>query len=192
MNKFLIVGLGNIGAEYVNTRHNIGFNVLEVLAQKHTSHFRSDRLADITECSIKGRKLICIKPTTYMNLSGKAVKYWADKEHIALENILVILDEIALPIDKLRLRPSGSAGGHNGLKSIEEVMGTDAYARLRFGVGNNYPKGEQVEYVLGKWAAEEWPLVEKKITVSVNLIETFVLAGLATAMNQFNKLSITL
>jgi PTH1 family peptidyl-tRNA hydrolase len=104
----------------------------------------------------------------------------------------VILDEIALPIDKLRLRPSGSAGGHNGLKSIEEVMGTDAYARLRFGVGNNYPKGGQVEYVLGKWAAEEWPLVEKKITVSVNLIETFVLAGLATAMNQFNKLSITL
>lgn len=186
------MGLGNIGAEYVNTRHNIGFNVAEVLAQKHEASFRSDRLADVAEFTLKGRKLVCIKPTTYMNLSGKAVKYWADKEHIDIENTLVIVDEIAIPIDKLRLRPSGSAGGHNGLKSIEEVLGTDAYPRLRFGVGNNYPKGRQVEYVLGKWAAAEWPLVEKKIQVSVSLVETFALAGLATAMNQFNKLSITL
>lgn len=186
------MGLGNIGAEYVNTRHNIGFNVAEALAQKHEAVFRSDRLADVAEFTIKGRKVICIKPTTYMNLSGKAVKYWADKEHIAIENILVMVDEIAIPIDKLRLRPSGSAGGHNGLKSIEEVLGTDAYPRLRFGVGNNYPKGRQVDYVLGRWAADEWPLIEKKISTSVNLVETFVLAGLATAMNQFNKLSITL
>ncbi len=192
MNKYLLVGLGNIGSEYAHTRHNIGFDVLDAFAKKHAISFHTDRLADVAECRLKGKTITCIKPSTYMNLSGKAVKYWRDKEKIENSNILVILDEVALPLDKLRLRISGSSGGHNGLKSIEGSLLTDQYPRLRFGVGNNYPKGMQVEYVLGKWNAEDTLLVQKKIMVCTELIETFILQGIEAAMNQFNKLSITL
>jgi peptidyl-tRNA hydrolase, PTH1 family len=192
MNKYLIAGLGNPGAEYAHTRHNIGFDVLDAFVAKQAISFRTDRLAEVAECRVKGRQVICIKPSTYMNLSGKAVKYWKDKENIALENILVIVDEVALPLDKLRLRIAGSSGGHNGLKSIEELLQTDNYPRLRFGVGNDYPKGRQVEYVLGRWDAKELPLVERKTSLCAELIEVYILQGIAAAMNQFNKLSITL
>jgi peptidyl-tRNA hydrolase, PTH1 family len=192
MNKYLVVGLGNVGVEYAHTRHNIGFDVVDAFVQKRAISFHNDRLAEVAELKIKGRPVICIKPSTYMNLSGKAVKYWQDKEHIATENILIILDEVSLPLDKLRVRSSGSNGGHNGLKSIEEYLLTENYPRLRFGVGNTYPKGMQVEYVLGRWDRDELALVQKKIAVSADLIETFILQGIAAAMNQFNKLSITL
>ncbi|MFT3936484.1 MAG: aminoacyl-tRNA hydrolase [Chitinophagaceae bacterium] len=192
MNKYLVVGLGNIGDEYAHTRHNIGFDVVDAFANKHAISFHADRLADVAECKIKGRQVICIKPSTFMNLSGKAVKYWKEKENINTENILVIVDEVALPLDKLRLRTEGSSGGHNGLKSIEALLLTEAYPRLRFGVGNNYPKGRQVEFVLGRWTGEEIPLVQKKITVCTELIETYVLQGAAAAMNTYNKMSITL
>ncbi len=192
MNKYLIVGLGNIGTEYDHTRHNIGFDVVDAFVKKQAISFRTDRLADVAECKLKGRQAICIKPSTFMNLSGKAVKYWKEKERIETENILVIVDEVALPLDKLRLRIAGSSGGHNGLKSIEELLLTENYPRLRFGVGNNYPKGMQVEYVLGRWYAEELPLVQKKIGICTELIETYILQGIGPAMNQYNKLSITL
>jgi peptidyl-tRNA hydrolase, PTH1 family len=192
MNKYLIVGLGNIGAEYAHTRHNIGFDVLNAFAQKQAISFHNGRLADLCEARLKGRAVFCIKPTTYMNLSGKAVKYWMDKEQIALENILVIVDEVALPLDKLRLRGSGSAGGHNGLKSIQELLGSENYPKLRFGIGNEYPKGMQVDYVLGAWFPEQQALVQKKIGVCVEVIESFVLRGIDATMNEFNKMSITL
>jgi len=192
MNKYLIAGLGNIGAEYEHTRHNIGFDVVDAFVRKQAISFHADRLADVAECKIKGRTVICIKPTTYMNLSGKAVKYWMDKEHIDINNILVMVDEVALPLDKLRVRPSGSSGGHNGLKSIEASLASAMYPRCRYGVGNNYPKGHQVAFVLGKWNADELPLVLKKTTLCTELIETYILQGIAPAMNQYNKLSITL
>ncbi len=190
--KYLIVGLGNIGEEYAHTRHNIGFDVVAALVQKHGGSFKQDRLAFTSTIKIKGKTIICIMPTTFMNLSGKAVKYWVDKEKIELANMLVILDELAIPINKLRLRPSGSSGGHNGLKDIEAVLQTTNYARLRFGIGNDYPKGKQVDYVLGKWLAHEEPFIKKKIELSVQVIEDFVLAGIDIAMNKVNKLEITL
>jgi peptidyl-tRNA hydrolase, PTH1 family len=192
MNKYLIVGLGNIGAEYAHTRHNIGFDIVDAFAKKQAISFRNDRLAEVSEGKIKGKPVFCIKPSTYMNLSGKAVRYWIEKERIEVGNVLVIVDEVSLPLDKIRIRPTGSAGGHNGLKSIEESLMTQDYAKLRFGVGNNYPKGHQSEYVLGKWTAGEEPLVQKKIAICVEVIESFVLAGISHTMNQFNKLSITL
>ncbi len=190
--KYLIVGLGNIGEEYVHTRHNIGFDVVAALVQKHGGSFKQDRLAFTSTIKIKGKTIICIMPTTFMNLSGKAVKYWMDKEKIEIANMLVILDEIAIPLNKLRLRPSGSSGGHNGLKDIEAVLQTTNYARLRFGIGNDYPKGKQVDYVLGKWLAHDEPFIKKKIELSVQVIEDFVLAGIDLAMNKVNKLEITL
>lgn len=192
MSKFLLAGLGNIGAEYEGTRHNIGFDVADAFALKHGALFSTERLAQVARAKMKGKIVICIKPTTYMNLSGKAVKYWMDKENVPLENVLVVLDEIALPLSKLRLRPGGSAAGHNGLKSIEEILQTDMYPRLRFGIGNDYPKGMQVEYVLGKWTAEELPLVQLKTGKSVELAETFVAAGIERAMNLYNKLNFSL
>ncbi len=152
--KYLIVGLGNIGTDYHHTRHNIGFDVADAFAAKHGALFRSDRLADVAEIKWKGRILVVIKPTTYMNLSGKAVKYWMDKEKIPAENMLVIVDELALPLEVIRLRPGGSDAGHNGLKSIQETIGTNQYPRLRFGIGNDFPKGRQVDYVLGRWTAK--------------------------------------
>ena len=185
--KFLIVGLGNPGNEYAHTRHNIGFDVVNAFVMKHESVFKTGRLAYMSEVKWKGKKFICICPTTYMNLSGKAVKYWMDKESILLENILVIVDEVALPLNKLRLRPAGSDGGHNGLKSIHESLGTTEYPRLRFGIGNNYPKGMQADYVLGKWHKEEEPVVRLKIDKAVTVIEIFAAAGVTTAMNEVNN-----
>ena len=190
--KFLIVGLGNIGSEYAHTRHNIGFDVVEALAAKHKAAFKMDRLAAVAEMKVKGKTLICILPSTFMNLSGKAVKYWMDKEKISIEHILVVVDELAIPLSKLRLRAGGSDAGHNGLKSIQEHLLTNSYPRLRFGIGNNYPKGMQVEYVLGKWIAEEKPLVKKKIEACMEIIEGFVLSGIELTMNKANKIEITL
>ena len=185
--KYLIAGLGNVGNEYAHTRHNIGFDVVNAFVQKHGGSFRTDRHAYVSEVKWKGRLFICVCPTTYMNLSGKAVKYWLDKEKIDLANCLVIVDEIALPLNKLRLRPGGSDAGHNGLKSLQECLGTPNYPRLRFGIGNHYPKGMQAEYVLGKWLKEEEPLVKLKIERSVEVIENFAVQGIAAAMNQVNN-----
>ncbi|HTH31369.1 MAG TPA: aminoacyl-tRNA hydrolase [Lacibacter sp.] len=190
--KFLIAGLGNIGAEYAHTRHNIGFDVVEALAAKHNATFKVDRLAAIAEIKLKGKTLVCIEPSTYMNLSGKAVKYWIDKEKIALEHVLVIVDELALPLSKIRLRPGGSDAGHNGLKSIQETLQTNVYPRLRFGIGNNYPKGGQVDFVLGRWSEAELPVVKKKIEATIEVIESFVLTGIERTMNHANKIEITL
>jgi peptidyl-tRNA hydrolase, PTH1 family len=190
MSKFLIVGLGNIGNEYANTRHNIGFDVVFAFVQKHGGSFKEARLAYIAEVKFKGKPFVCICPTTYMNLSGKAFKYWMDKEKIPVENTLTILDDIALPLDKLRLRSSGSAGGHNGLRDIEATLGHNNYPRLRFGVGNNYPKGMQAEFVLGKWNASELPVVQLKIQKSVDVIEKFATTGIEQTMTEVNKLAI--
>ncbi len=187
MSKYLIVGLGNIGAEYAHTRHNIGFDVVTAFAEKHEGAFKSARLADIAEVKWKGKIFICIKPATYVNLSGKAFKYWMDKEKIALENTLTIVDEIALPLSRLRLRPGGSSGGHNGLQDIEFTLGTNQYPRLRFGIGNNYPKGMQVEYVLGRWFPEEIGIVYKKIEACIEVIENFAGVGIERTMNLINK-----
>lgn len=192
MTKHLVVGLGNIGPEYDYTRHNIGFDVLNAFAAKHAISFENDRLAEVAMARIKGKQVFCIKPSTYMNLSGKAVKYWQEKERIAPENILVIVDDVALELDKLRLRPGGSDGGHNGLKSIQQALLTDQYPRLRFGVGSDYPKGRQAEYVLGRWKPSEEALIQKKIALTVDAIEMVVLQGVTPTMNQFNKLNITL
>ncbi len=188
MSKFLVVGLGNPGLEYAHTRHNIGFDVVDSFVQKHNGHFRSDRLADVAEVKWKGKYYICIKPTTYMNLSGKAFKYWLDKERIEIENSLIIVDELALPLSKLRLRGSGSAAGHNGLSDIQQVLGTDKYTRLRFGIGNNYPKGMQVDFVLGKWFPEEKKIVKQKIEKSVEVIENVFVMGLERTMNWVNTM----
>ena len=185
--KYLIVGLGNIGNEYAHTRHNIGFDVVNAFVLKHGGQFRVDRHAYVADVRWKGKNFLCICPTTYMNLSGKAVKYWLDKEKIELQHCLVIVDEIALPLDKIRLRPSGSDAGHNGLKSLQESLGTQDYPRLRSGIGNDYPKGHQADYVLGKWKKDEEPLVKLKIDKSVEIIESFAAQGIALTMNQVNN-----
>jgi len=185
--KFLIVGLGNVGDEYAHTRHNIGFDVVNAFIQKHKASFRVDRLAYVAEVKLKGKTFICICPTTFMNLSGKAVKYWMDKEKVPLERMLVVVDDLALPLTKLRIRPSGSDAGHNGLKSLQEVLGTKDYPKLRFGIGNEYPKGHQSDFVLGKWEKKEEPLVKLKIEKSAEVIEIFALQGIATAMNAVNN-----
>lgn len=190
--KFLIVGLGNIGNEYAHTRHNIGFDVVNAFVIKHGGQFRTDRLAYVSEVKWKGKLFICICPTTYMNLSGRAVKYWLDKEKIGLENTLVILDDLALPLEKLRLRPGGSDAGHNGLTSIQESLNTTEYPRLRFGIGNNFPKGFQSDYVLGKWKKEEEPLIKLKIEGAVETIETFASQGISVAMNRVNNKTFSL
>lgn len=185
--KFLIVGLGNIGAEYDATRHNIGFDVADTFVIRHGGNFKLDRHAFVSEVKWKGKTFVVIKPTTYMNLSGKAVKYWMEKEKIATENMLVIMDDLALPIGTLRMRPSGSAAGHNGLKNIELMLQTAAYPRLRFGIGNDFPKGKQADFVLSRWKPSELPIVKENILNSVDMIESFAAQGLANTMNQFNK-----
>ncbi len=191
MSKFLIVGLGNIGDEYAHTRHNIGFDVLQAFVTKHGGAFRVDRLAFVAEVKWKGRQFVCICPTTYMNLSGRAFKYWQDKEKVMLENTLTVVDDIALPLDKLRLRGSGSHAGHNGLKDIQQVLGTDGYPKLRFGIGNEFPRGMQADFVLGKWNREELPLVKLKIDKCVEIIESFAAIGLDKTMNLYNTLRFT-
>jgi PTH1 family peptidyl-tRNA hydrolase len=187
MSKFLIVGLGNIGAEYANTRHNIGFDVVDAFATKHGGLFKVERLAEVAELKWKGKVFICIKPTTYMNLSGRAFKYYQDKEKIEIENTLTIVDDLALPISKIRLRGAGSDAGHNGLKDIQAALGTDKYPKLRFGIGNNYPKGRQVDFVLSKWNREELPVVAVKIEKCVEAIESFAVTGLQRTMTLINN-----
>jgi PTH1 family peptidyl-tRNA hydrolase len=190
MSKYLIAGLGNVGNEYANTRHNIGFDVLNAFVQKHGVSFNVGRLAYVAEFRWKGRVIVCICPTTYVNLSGRAFKYWLDKENVELANTLTIVDDLALPLDKLRLRPYGSAAGHNGLRNIQEVLGTDQFPRLRFGIGNNYPKGMQAEFVLGKWLSSEIPTVQLKMQKCTEIIESFVSIGIEQTMNDINRLSI--
>jgi peptidyl-tRNA hydrolase, PTH1 family len=190
MSKFLITGLGNVGNEYANTRHNIGFDVVNAFVQKHGGVLKVERLAYVAEIKWKGRQLVCICPTTFMNLSGRAFKYWLDKEKILLGNTLTIVDDLALPLDKLRLRPSGSNAGHNGLKDIQHTLGTDQYPKLRFGIGNNYPKGMQADFVLGKWLNNELPVVQLKVQKCIDIIESFVTIGIEQTMNEVNKLSI--
>jgi len=189
MSKYLIVGLGNIGSEYAHTRHNIGFDVIGAFVLKHGGTFHTGRLAEIAEIKWKGKIFICIKPTTFMNLSGKAVKYWMDKENIAIENSLTIVDDLALPLNKLRLRKSGSDAGHNGLRDIQNVLGTDVYPKLRFGVGNNFPKGMQVEFVLSRWLQEEIPIVRLKIEKCIEVIENFATIGIDRTMNTINSVT---
>lgn len=189
MSKFLITGLGNIGSEYANTRHNIGFDVVDAFVIKHGGFFQSKRLADVAEIKWKGKIFICIKPATFMNLSGRAVKYWLDKEKIVIENSLTIVDDIALPLDKLRLRKSGSDAGHNGLRDIQNILGTDTYPKLRFGTGNNFPKGMQVEFVLSKWNKEEIPIVKIKIEKCIEAIENFATIGIDKTMTFVNALT---
>ena len=185
--KYLIVGLGNIGDEYQNTRHNIGFNVLDAFAKASNIVFTDKRYGAIANHSIKGRQLILLKPSTYMNLSGNAVRYWMQQEKIPLENILIIVDDLALPFGALRLKPKGSDAGHNGLKHIAATLGTENYARLRFGIGNNFPKGAQIDYVLGHFSEEEENLMEERLNIACDIIKSFCLAGIAITMNQFNK-----
>ena len=192
MSKFLIIGLGNIGNEYANTRHNIGFDVVNAFVQKHGASLKVDRLAYVAEVKWKGKQFICICPTTFMNLSGRAFKYWQEKEKVQLANTLTIVDDLALPLDKLRLRPNGTDAGHNGLKDIQNILGTDKYPKLRFGIGNNYPKGMQADFVLSKWLKNEEPIVKLKIEKSVEAIESFATIGIEHTMNEINKLSITL
>jgi PTH1 family peptidyl-tRNA hydrolase len=185
--KYLIVGLGNPGAKYEQTRHNIGFKVVEDLAKKHTGVFAPNKLGDTCEIKFKGRKLILLKPSTFMNLSGKAVNYYLQNEKIAIENLLVITDDIALPFGKLRMKGKGSDGGHNGLKNIQSVLNTQAYARLRFGVGSEFHKGQQVDYVLGEWSDEEYEQLTERINQSSLFVESFTTIGLARTMSAFNN-----
>ena len=192
MSKYLIVGLGNIGNEYSNTRHNIGFDVVHAFVTKQGGSFEVDRLAYMAEVKWKGKTFICICPTTFMNLSGRAFKYWLDKTKVPLENTLTIVDDLALPLEKLRMRGAGSAAGHNGLKDIQQAIGTDAYPKLRFGIGNHYPKGMQADFVLGKWRKEEIPLVQFKIEKCVEAIESFAAIGLEKTMSSINSRDICL
>ncbi|WP_442590128.1 aminoacyl-tRNA hydrolase [Pedobacter sp. AW31-3R] len=185
--KYLIVGLGNIGPEYANTRHNIGFNIADTLVKELGGSFSNLRLAYYSEVSWKGRKLHVIKPTTFMNLSGRAVNYWMHELNIPLENVLVIVDDLAIPFGKLRLKLKGSSAGHNGLKSIEASCGGQNYPRLRFGVGDNFPKGRQIDYVLGHFDKEEQPELPALLDKSVALIQSFVTVGPGLTMTAFNQ-----
>ena len=184
--KYLVLGLGNPGAEYENTRHNIGFLILDALASASNSIFRPDRYADVCSVKSKGRQFILVKPSTFMNLSGKAARYWMEKEKISIENIIIITDDLALPFGKIRIRKKGSDGGHNGLKSINELLGTQQYNRLRFGIGNEFNKGSQVDYVLGKWSNEESKTLNERIDIACQGVIAIGLAGASRAMGDFN------
>jgi peptidyl-tRNA hydrolase, PTH1 family len=185
--KYLIAGLGNIGDKYQNTRHNIGFKVLDTLAGSSGISFSSRRYGDVAEYKYKSRSLILLKPSTYMNLSGNAVRYWLNKEKIEVENLLVIVDDLALPLGKLRIRARGSDGGHNGILSIIEILGHQNFARLRFGIGNDFGHGYQVNYVLGEWTEEEEKVVKEKISICENIIQSFATVGIERTMNLFNN-----
>jgi PTH1 family peptidyl-tRNA hydrolase len=186
MKKFLIVGLGNIGPKYENTRHNIGFKILDEVAEEQQVTFETEKLGDVASFRFKGRTFILLKPSTFMNLSGKAVKYWMQKEKIATENILIITDDVNIDFGTIRLKAKGSAGGHNGLKDIQEKLNSQQYARFRFGVGGNYPKGRQVDFVLGEWNKEETSQLIERLPTSAKIIPSFGTAGLAKTMNAFN------
>ena len=185
--KYLIAGLGNIGAEYADTRHNIGFRVLDALAAEAGATFRTDRYGSVAEIKHKGRTLVLLKPSTYMNLSGKAVSYWLKAEKIPVENLFVVVDDIALPFGSIRIRSKGSDGGHNGLKNIAELLGRTDYARLRFGIGGDFPKGYQVDYVLGEWTPEEKTAMPERLAVAGDAVRSFGTAGLERTMNAFNN-----
>ena len=185
--KYLIAGLGNIGAEYQNTRHNIGFKILDALAVASNISFSTLRYGSLSEYRYKGRILILLKPSTYMNLSGRAVSYWLQKEKINIENLLVLIDDIALPFGKLRLRMRGSDGGHNGLLSINQVLGHQNYSRLRFGIGNNFEFGNQIDYVLSEWTPEQEKELTEKIKTSHDIIHSFVTIGIEKTMNLYNN-----
>jgi peptidyl-tRNA hydrolase, PTH1 family len=185
--KYLIAGLGNIGDEYANTRHNIGFIAADALALSLKTTFSTDRYAAMAKGSLKGRQVVIIKPSTYMNLSGKAIRYWMQKEEIPKENILIIVDDLALQLGTLRLRAKGSDGGHNGLISIIGTIETTDFARLRIGIGNDFAKGYQVDYVLGRWTSEEEKILIPQIETTVELIKSFILIGVERTMNYFNK-----
>lgn len=187
MKKFLIVGLGNIGEEYKETRHNIGFKILDALAKKEAFSFETAKLGAVGMFKIKGRSVFCLKPSTYMNRSGKALKYWMDKENIPQEHVLIITDDIHLPFGTIRIKTKGSAGGHNGLKDVTLFLQSSTYNRFRFGVGADFGKGRQVEYVLGQWDEDERAQLEERLEKSVNVISSFVLAGISRTMNQFNN-----
>lgn len=187
MKKFLIVGLGNIGIEYQETRHNIGFKILDFLSSQEGFVFDTAKLGDVATFKYKGRSILCLKPSTYMNLSGKAVKYWLEKEKIPLENLLIITDDINLPFGTIRLKTKGSDGGHNGLKSIQSLLQTTQYNRFRFGVGSDFGKGRQIDYVLGKWNAEEENLMPERLEKASDLVRSFVFSGAKNTMNVFNN-----
>lgn len=187
MSKFLIVGLGNIGDEYAETRHNIGFKIADQLAADAGVKFTPARLADVAYIKHKGKQLVVIKPGTYMNLSGKAVNYWLQTEKIEVENMMVLVDELALPFGKIRIGPKGSDGGHNGLKDIQTVLNTTVYPRLRFGISNEFNKGAQVNYVLGKWNEEELKTLNERIKLSTDAVRAFAFIGLQRCMNEFNN-----
>lgn len=185
--KYLIVGLGNIGLEYQNTRHNIGFMILDAFAKASNITFTTQRYGDVAEMRLKNKQLILLKPSTYMNLSGNAVRYWLEKENISIDNLLVLVDDLALPYGAIRLKGKGSDAGHNGLKNIAELLKTQSYARLRFGIGNDFPKGCQVDYVLGHFTEEQEKAMPERLNVAVEAIKSFCLAGLSITMNQFNN-----
>ena len=185
--KYLVFGLGNIGDEYAGSRHNIGFSIADALAASLNGTFSIDRYASVSRLKHKGHHIIVVKPSTYMNLSGKAVRYWIQKESVSIENILVLVDEIALPLGTLRMNPKGSDGGHNGLIDIIEKVQTTEFTRLRFGIGNDFAKGRQVEFVLGRWTKEEEKIISPKIIKAVDMIKSFVSVGLERTMTQFNE-----
>jgi PTH1 family peptidyl-tRNA hydrolase len=185
--KYLITGLGNIGAEYARTRHNIGFDILDAMAEEKGLTFEDKRYGAVTTYKFKGRQFILLKPNTYVNLSGRAVNYWLQKEKIPLNNLLIVVDDLALPFGTLRLKPKGGDAGHNGLKSIQGILGTTNYARLRFGIGNNFNRGQQVDYVLGTWDNEEKAVLPEKIDRAIQMIKSFGTIGTAQTMNQFNN-----
>lgn len=185
--KYLIVGLGNIGDEYRDTRHNIGFKILDAFAEASNISFATERYGDIARVRVKNKQLILLKPSTYMNLSGNAVRYWKDKENIPVDHILVLVDDIALPFGAVRIKGRGSDAGHNGLKNIAQMLGTDAYPRLRFGIGNDFPRGCQVDYVLGNFSLDERQRMPLRIDVAIEAMKTFCLAGINIAMNTYNN-----
>lgn len=185
--KFLIVGLGNIGSEYQGTRHNIGFSVLDALAKASNTSFTTQRYGDVAEMRLKNKQLILLKPSTYMNLSGDAVRYWKNKENIELENILVIVDDLSIPFGAIRMKGKGSDGGHNGLKHINAMLQTESYARLRFGIGNDFPRGAQINYVLSQFSPEQQESLPARIDVAIDAIKAFCLSGLSFAMTHYNN-----
>lgn len=185
--KYLIVGLGNIGAEYQGTRHNTGFRIADALAEDLKATFSTERYGNVANARIKNKQVVILKPSTYMNLSGNAVRYWMNKENIPVENILVLVDDIALPFGAIRIKGSGSDAGHNGLKNIAQMLGTEAYPRLRFGIGNDFPRGCQIDYVLGQFTLDERQRLPVRVATAVEAIRTYVLAGLQTAMCDFNN-----
>jgi PTH1 family peptidyl-tRNA hydrolase len=186
MKKFLIAGLGNIGPKYHNTRHNVGFKILDFLAEKEGLNWETAKLGDVTTHKVKGRSFILLKPSTFMNLSGKAIKYWLEKEKIPLQNLLVITDDLNLPFGSIRIKTKGSDGGHNGLKDIQNTLQTTNYNRFRFGISDSFSKGRQVDYVLGDWTAEEVKLLSERLDLGQKIIESFGLAGINTTMNTYN------